>query len=262
MWLYLVPEPVLAVLVVGAFLAFGVGGLAATRRRLHKDTEAYNELVGFVYAVVGVIYAVLLALSAVSVWEDYGDAERIVANEANAVSDLYRNLDGYPQPEQTALRSYLRDYAKVVIEEEWPAMRHGRVSTASDPIVDRMVSAWVVFEPRTEGQKILHGQTLTQLDGFLDDRRDRRETITKGMKPVMWVVLLVGAVITIAFMFLFQTDRKLAHLLMTAGLSTLIGLVIYWLVTMDRPLMGHTAVPDHRFEAVLRTMDRLSGPPK
>lgn len=260
MWLYILPEPVLAILIVGAFLAFGLGGVLATRRRIRRDPDAHNELVGYVHAVVGVIYAVLLALSALAVWEAYEDAEHLVAREANAVADLYRNLEGYPQPEQTALRSYLRDYARTVVDQEWPAMRFGRVPPASDLVVDRMVAAWSVFEPRTEGQKILHAQTLTQLNAFLDVRRDRREAVTSGMKPVMWVVLLAGAIVTIAFMFLFQAERPFAHLMMSAGLSGLIGLVIYWLFTMDRPFMGNDGVSAHRFVTVLQTMDRLSLP--
>jgi hypothetical protein len=130
----------------------------------------------------------------------------------------------------------------------------------TDPIVDRLVSAWVVFEPRTDGQQVLHAQTLAALDDFLDLRRDRQQSVKEGLKPVMWVVLVLGGAITIGFMFLFQAERPFAHMIMTAGLSMLIGLVMYWIFTMDRPFMGNESVSAERFEAVLTTMDRL-GPP-
>lgn len=260
MWFYLLPEPLLGVLIVAAFLAFGLGGLIATRRRIRREPEAHNELVGYVFAVIGAVYAVLLALSAVAVWEAYRDAELVVAREANAVADLYRNLEGYPQPEQTALRSYLRDYTRTVLDQEWPAMRFGRVPDANDVLLDRMVAAWAAFEPRTEGQKLLHAQTLQQLDAFLDDRRDRTEAVKSGIKPVMWVVLIIGATVTIGFLFLFQTDRLFSHLVMTGALSVLIGLVVFWIVAMDRPFMGNDRVGAHRFATVLQGMDRISLP--
>jgi hypothetical protein len=43
-----------------------------------RRRQGHNDVAGFIYAVVGVIYAVLLALMVIAVWEDYEKARDTV----------------------------------------------------------------------------------------------------------------------------------------------------------------------------------------
>ena len=49
-----------------------------------------NEVAGFKFATVGVLYAVLLAFAVIVVWEKFSDAENNVAQEAGAAATIYR----------------------------------------------------------------------------------------------------------------------------------------------------------------------------
>ena len=49
-----------------------------------------NEVAGFKFATVGVLYAVLLAFAVIVVWEKFNEAESNVALEAGAAVTLYR----------------------------------------------------------------------------------------------------------------------------------------------------------------------------
>ena len=80
-----------------------------------------NEIAGFKFATVGVIYAVLLAFSVIVVWEKFNDAQTSVAEEAGATAALFRYADG-KEPEAVALRTALVNYLKAAIDEEWLAM--------------------------------------------------------------------------------------------------------------------------------------------
>ena len=53
-----------------------------------------NEIAGFKFATVGVIYAVLLAFSVIVVWEKFSDAENAVAEEAGATAALFHYRRG------------------------------------------------------------------------------------------------------------------------------------------------------------------------
>src|SRR5271156_4811726 len=46
-----------------------------------------NEIAGFKFATVGVIYAVLLAFTVIAVWDKFSEAENAVADEAGAIAD-------------------------------------------------------------------------------------------------------------------------------------------------------------------------------
>ena len=69
-----------------AFLAeiFAVGLMLFSRFTYGVSRLSLNnEVAGFKFAVVGVFYAVLLAIVVVAVWEEYQDTETAVRNEFN-----------------------------------------------------------------------------------------------------------------------------------------------------------------------------------
>jgi hypothetical protein len=96
------------------------------RRRVPLETLKENQdVAGFVIAVVGVIYAVLLAFVVVIVWEDFGSADTTASNEAVAVGDLYRDAVGVGGPQGRRLETAVRAYGLSVVDSEWPQMaRH------------------------------------------------------------------------------------------------------------------------------------------
>ena len=58
--------------------------------------QRHNDVAGFIYAVIGVVYAVLLGFAAVTVWERYDRAQASVEQEANDLADLYRDAQTFP----------------------------------------------------------------------------------------------------------------------------------------------------------------------
>ena len=80
---------VYGVLVVLAVGAAAVAGLILVQRFVSSELrEQHNDVAGFVYAGVGVVYAVLLALVVIAVWEQYQRARETVETEANAVAEI------------------------------------------------------------------------------------------------------------------------------------------------------------------------------
>src|SRR3712207_3791167 len=118
---------VYGVLVVcGACLA-AVVGLAVVQRLVPATVRMeYNDVAGFIYAVLGVIYAVLLALVVIAVWEEFGRARVTVETEANALAEIFWLAHTLPEPEGRELQELCRSYAEEVVDEEWPLMEQGR----------------------------------------------------------------------------------------------------------------------------------------
>ena len=78
-------------MVTVAAIMLALLGLAVVRRSVPHDRLArHTDVAGYVYAVIGVIYAVILAQVVVAAWEEYRDARAIAAAEANAVLNLAR----------------------------------------------------------------------------------------------------------------------------------------------------------------------------
>jgi prolipoprotein diacylglyceryltransferase len=74
---------VYGVLVVCGACIAAVIGLAVVQRLVPATIrKEHNDVAGFIYAVLGVIYAVLLALVVIATWEDFGRARDTVETEA------------------------------------------------------------------------------------------------------------------------------------------------------------------------------------
>src|SRR5690348_2537868 len=66
-----------------------------------QQLKINNEVAGFKFATVGVLYAVLLAFVVVVVWEKFNQAESEVAKEAGAAATVFRLSQGV-DPERGA----------------------------------------------------------------------------------------------------------------------------------------------------------------
>jgi DMSO reductase anchor subunit len=120
-----------SILLVGLMTLIAMAGPVLVRRRVSLDQlRLNNEVAGFKFATVGVLYAVLLGFAVITVWEKLSEAENAVAQEAAAVATLYRLAQGVEGDASAALRDSLTRYVKVAIAEDWPAMEQGQESRA------------------------------------------------------------------------------------------------------------------------------------
>jgi hypothetical protein len=86
-----------------------------------------NEIAGFKFATVGVIFAVIVAFAVIVVWEKFAEAQGVVAQEAGASATLYR-LSASPDPKMKGTREALGKYLRLAVEKDWPAMGVGKSS--------------------------------------------------------------------------------------------------------------------------------------
>ncbi len=251
-WFHQLPEWGFCLIVIAVFLAVGVGGQVAIRPFVHRwfAGRDYNDVVGQYLSAFGVLYGITLGLISVGAWENYGNVEDKVSQEAASIGSLYRNVDGYPEPKRTELTGLLRDYTRDVIDVSWPEMQRGIVPRGGHPLVLRFQKAMVAFEPATEGQKALHAETLYRFNQVVEARRLRVDCVEGRLPTILWVVVLVGSFMSFVLSWLLVVENKLLHDLLTAIMAVLLGLLIYFLVTLDLPFQGQNSVGPDSLELV------------
>jgi Protein of unknown function (DUF4239) len=249
-WLESLSTAVAGVVVVGGFVLVALAiGYVVEKFTSREIRAAHNDHAGFILAVIGVIYAVLLAFVAIGVWERFEAAEARSYDEAGALAIVYRDADSFSNGGQ--LRALLRAYVRSVIDTEWPEMAHGERTSLTNPLLeaaDREVRALPATTPRLAN---IQSQMLQAIDTALVDRETRLTIDSSGINSILWVVLIVGAIVTVAFTFLFGFDETLMQGLMVGGLSFLIGLVLFLVIALDYPFRGSIAVGPDAFRALL-----------
>jgi len=136
------------VTIVGLSVLAALLGFALVERRCARGMrQQHNDVAGFIYAVLGVIYAVLLAYVVIVVWQDFSAADLTTQQEANQVADLYGLADQLPAPYDARVRELARAYARSVIDDEWPLLDRGQASPRTTELVRELGRTLRVVEP-------------------------------------------------------------------------------------------------------------------
>jgi len=217
-----------------------------------------NEVAGFKFATLGVIYAVLLGLVVISVWEKYSEADDAVTRESGALASLYRLAGGVASDDQQTLRASLAEYADSVAQDDWPAMAEGGASEETPRMLGAIYDAILALSIATPRDAVLLGALLTQADLVTDARRERI-ALAEGVVPAaIWLVLFIGAALTLGFTFFFGVENLQAQVVMAGILALVIFLALFVAVSISHPFAGPLSVkPD----AIARLADDLDPSP-
>ena len=238
-------------LLVGLTTGLAMLGPVLIRRYVTLDKlTANNEVAGFKFAVVGVLYAVLLAFAIIVVWEKFDNADNIVAREAGAATNIYRLSYGMAEAPATSLRARLSAYLAATISDDWPAMEHANESRSARLALDAVYGS-VRVSLNAQGNSALVAEILHQLDEITQERRARIVAADGTVPGVIWPVLFGGAAVTIGFTFFFGTQNLLAQSLMTGLLSVVILSGLFIVVVIDRPFSGAVTVKPDALAKVL-----------
>jgi hypothetical protein len=250
--------------VVGGTCLVALAGLEVVQRLVPATSrQPHNDVAGFIYAALGVIYAVLLALVVISVWEEYQAASETVEQEANAVAEIFWLGHRLPEPEGTHLQELARSYAEEVVHEEYPLMEQGEAplmtQTQGTPagwtLIDEIRANLQEFQPHTPAGEQLYAEGLDQVQRLADARRMRLVAAEEGIPGVLWAVLIFGGVAAIGFTYLFGMDNTWAHRLMVFTLAAVIGLVLFTIGTLEHPFSGGARIGTEAFELILERFE-------
>ena len=229
-----------------------VAGLVLVQRLVPPERrEGQNNVAGFIYAVLGVAYAVLLAFVVIAVWQDYETSQTNLESEAHELAGLYFLASRLPEPERTDIQELVRKYARVVVEEEWPMMEQGQTSPRADSLLRQLTLQVLEFDPSTKGGQVLYESGLRQLHDAADARRSRLLEVREGIPDLLWVVLVGGGMITVSFTYLFGLRSNAAHALMVAALTLVICGILFTIGEFDHPFSGVVEIQPDAFKEVL-----------
>ena len=188
LWLYDLPMGLFAALTIFLFVAVALAGLALFHHRIHASALAAlldNGTVGWFFSGTNVLYGLLLGLLTVATWSSYTSAGGLASQEAAALSVLYNDLSGYPQPQRGQLEEQLRQYTRFIIQRSWPAQRRGYINDGETVELRGFRTSFMAVEPRTEGDKLLHGEAIRAFNSVIEFRRLRAESISGSVPPVI-----------------------------------------------------------------------------
>jgi len=219
---------------------------------------AHNDIIGWQISVLGTTYAVILAFMLWNVWNNFQTARINADAEANALVNLYRLADGLPMEEANPVRTFVREYARINVEEEWPAMAREQFSTRGFALTQKLWETLLQKLPEDTAQQTRTTQAFAALTSMTEHRRLRQLESRLKLPQILWGVLIVGALVVIGSACLFGCQNLWLHFVHVFVLSLLLSLVLVAIAEIDRPFQGPVRVQPDAFVFALQTFDQYS----
>ena len=238
-----VPTIWLGVGIVVVAVGTSLLGLALVRRSVELDRlRSQHDVAGFLIAVLGVLYAVLLAFMVVVMWQGFVSADDNVNNEANSLGNLYRDAIALG-PGGRTLAKAVDTYATRVAYVEWPYMA---AHQEGDPQINRNLNAmWSAVRrlPASTGaERDFVTRANQDLSTATQARDTRIEDTSRTLPTTLWIVLLVGGALTVGFTYFFGVERFGTQAIMVSTLAVMIALSLFVLLGFELPFSGAVSI--------------------
>ncbi len=238
-----------------------IGQWYVHRRFSEINFVGHNEVGGFIVAIVGALYGVLLGFMTVIAWQHFADCSQLVAQESSAAADAWHTSVGLPPAPRSRVRHDMLLYANAMIDREWPEMENRGYDKESDLIVMDAIGVAGDFNPRSLKEANAQTATLAQLSALHDYRYRRISDNRSGILSFEWLVLLVGGVCIIGFCWLFGVENKNVHLMMTSAVTIIVSATLVLLFELQYPFQSALRIPPDDWTGVVTHIQFMqSGP--
>jgi hypothetical protein len=252
--------PVLGILLLLTGSAVAAALLPAFARVVPlAKRKANNDAIGFVYAQVGVVYAVVLAMVVVGVWDARSRAHENTYTETNALLQIAWYSRTLPQPDRGRLGALAEQYTATVIRKEWPLLGEQRDDAGAWRQFTEIRESINTRQPTTGADQARYQGALEAVAQLGDARRERvDEAATAGVPELLWVALLLGALVTVGFVYLFGMDSVRAHAGVVFSLAFTVGVMLLIVYEFNYPFSGPLKVAPTAFRLALERMRAIA----
>lgn len=241
--------PVLIALPLFAVVPAAIAVVVHTlvRRRVPPESLAeQHDVAGYLIAVVGVLYSVVLGFLVGTVWTQFASAQQTADAEAGAVADAFNFAGNIRQPQREELQRLIARYAIEVHGVEWFLAERGREDPLAESLLASAVRVTIALPPpsgKAGAGAILQGAAmrdwlLTSLRSIGDARRLRLLQSKSRLPTGMLEALILGGVMVICFVFFFGVKSYSRQMAMTALLTGSMGLFFGLVVELSTPYSG------------------------
>lgn len=228
----------IAPLVVVAAVVIAIAARLFVRSRMPEKGWFVDSSRSDTYmAVLGTMFAVMLAFVILFSLQSYQHAREGASREAVAVAELHVIAEVLGGKSGEILHGQLNCYARSVISDEWPAMRAGGPSEVTQSWVNSMAHDFAAANPVGAKQEVAYAQWFDEQALRREGRRARLAEATPSVPLPLWIVLGIGATAILAYMCA-QADRREPALIQALPIGMVAGLVAAGLVVvffLDHP---------------------------
>lgn len=223
-------------LIVGLSTAISVLGMHLVHKRVTRQTlESCHEVGGYMLAVIGGLYAILVGLIVVSSQAKVDAASQMAVTEANTLTHIFRLCHNFKQPGKEDIQSAVHEYAVAVVGQDWSKVEEGAETEETVKPYRKIWANVTSYVPEGENQTACYESLLDDLKQLSDARKYRMVGAKSGLSPVLWAVLIVGSVTIVLFTYFFFLENTFAQMMMTGCVAMFLSMNVYFIYLCQNP---------------------------
>ena len=259
-WIYDMPTFAFGAMVLAIFVTGGASADDRDAARLVQyarstPSGAPTTWWGRRSPALQVLYGLLLGLLAVGTLRELRPCRGGREPRSRQPHRAYHMVSSYPAPIRQELRGDIAAYTLDTIDTVWPLQRQGLVPPENQQRLTVLYAALMPSGLTDPGETVTHAETLKTLNEYAELRRARLTNVSHGLPPILWYVVIIGAVIAIVFVSLFDMELGV-HLILGGLFSAFLGMTIFLIATLDHPFRGGVSVSSHAlaraYESVMK----------
>ena len=249
-----------AILLILGFIAIALIGQVIVNRLVKIDVlEKHHSAGEAMMGVVGTLFSVLLGFMVASAMGKYQDAQMYGQLEASNVASVFRVARGLSDADRPRIRHLCRKYVDDVIESEWPLMEQRKKINHGWVTYQDLWESVVAAVPENDRQNNLQQGLISSMQDLGEQRRARILLSETSTPQALWMVIGCGAIITVAFTYIFASQFPKVQGAMTTLVATAMALNIWLLSAYSSPYSGELQIKPAMFQllkdSVLTTPD-------
>jgi Protein of unknown function (DUF4239) len=241
------PDWALFFVVVGVVWAVGLVGLYLVRRYL-ASWRVNSEVSAAVAAMVMTVFALVLAFSAVNLYDSYRNAKVNVSAEANSLAQIARDTRVFPQSDQARVDKAIVTYIREVVEKEFPMLHDGTFDARAQPDAENVFTAMQSLTPKTETQRLFYQSAISKLNDMLAGRRNRIDEASSSLPNSLTALLLLTAAVSILITLFLRMDAVPMEILIVSSVAIIVGAGLLTILLLEYPFSGSVAVSPEALE--------------
>ena len=234
-------------------------GLRFVRKKYPAEVLKENhEVAAMIFNAFGLLYGVVVAFVVFVTWSGYDEATKSLQMEASEALDIFHSAGGFPDPANKIIEQTLRDYVASVRNDELKRISQGEISLYSGGAHTKLATLFYQMDQNSIPNKELYAESLGFLNRLAEYRRLRIFAGNNTVPLPVWLVLLIGGLITVSYTYFFGMKNIRAQYLMTAALTVTVTMILVLIYILDHPFTGASSVSDEPLRQAMEVMQRDS----
>jgi hypothetical protein len=220
----------------GGAVVFGAATVLKETRLGERRDKWHDQTTGPAGAMFNALFLAAFALSLVIAWQAYDHAKTDAADESAALVSLYDDVSGLPNGDQ--VRPEIREYARIVLDQEWPLLPAGGSTAAADRQL-RLMSAQILGVPTDQDAvQATRQETIKELDAVTDARDQRLRDASTPLPAGLLACLVITATVALGHGVLTGLPHTASSLIPLVVEGALVAAAVCVIFLIRRPYHG------------------------